>query len=149
MRVIVTCGPSYEPIDGVRRLTNFSTGELGAILAKALAERGIETVCLRGVGSTFAEPEAGVEVRPFTTNDDLARQLQVCSSEAEIGALFHAAALCDYRPAGILMRVDASSVPQNTDWAGALTLRLEPAVKISCSFEAGFPEPGYMGGSTS
>jgi phosphopantothenoylcysteine synthetase/decarboxylase len=27
MKVIVTCGPSYEPIDQVRRLTNFSTGE--------------------------------------------------------------------------------------------------------------------------
>ena len=29
MKVIVTCGPSYEPVDEVRRITNFSTGELG------------------------------------------------------------------------------------------------------------------------
>ncbi|HVY71907.1 MAG TPA: phosphopantothenoylcysteine decarboxylase, partial [Verrucomicrobiae bacterium] len=37
MKVIVTCGPSYEPIDEVRRLTNFSTGELGVLLAEELA----------------------------------------------------------------------------------------------------------------
>ena len=40
MKVIVTCGPSYEPIDEVRRLTNFSTGELGVLLSNHLARAG-------------------------------------------------------------------------------------------------------------
>jgi phosphopantothenoylcysteine decarboxylase/phosphopantothenate--cysteine ligase len=40
MKVIVTCGPSYEPIDQVRRLTNFSTGELGVLLSDELARAG-------------------------------------------------------------------------------------------------------------
>ena len=40
MKIIVTCGPSYEPIDEVRRITNFSTGELGSRLARALARAG-------------------------------------------------------------------------------------------------------------
>ena len=39
-RVIVTCGPSFEPIDQVRRITNFSTGELGILLANALTSAG-------------------------------------------------------------------------------------------------------------
>jgi len=42
MKVIVTCGPSYEPIDQVRRLTNFSTGELGVHLSNQLARAGFE-----------------------------------------------------------------------------------------------------------
>src|ERR1700730_630479 len=49
MRVVVTCGPSYEPIDEVRRITNFSTGELGSLLANHLAKAGCEVVCFRGV----------------------------------------------------------------------------------------------------
>ena len=37
MRIIITSGPSYEPLDGVRRLSNFSTGELGTLLAEGFA----------------------------------------------------------------------------------------------------------------
>ncbi len=42
MKVIVTTGPSYEPIDEVRRITNFSSGELGLLLANTLARAGCE-----------------------------------------------------------------------------------------------------------
>ena len=41
VKVIVTCGPSYEPIDEVRRITNFSTGELGILLANRLTRAGL------------------------------------------------------------------------------------------------------------
>ena len=51
-RVVVTCGPSYEPIDEVRRLTNFSTGELGILLANALSSAGYDVLCFKGVGAT-------------------------------------------------------------------------------------------------
>src|SRR4051812_8335603 len=101
MRVIVTCGPSYEPIDEVRRLTNFSTGELGALLAEALARAGHETICFRGVAATWPERPHGAEVRPFTTNDDLAAQLRMLGTDEPVGALFHTAALADYRVASI------------------------------------------------
>ena len=81
MRAIVTCGPSYEPIDEVRRLTNFSTGELGTILAAALARAGVETLCLRGVAATWPELPHGATVT-FTAVEqhadcrkELARQL--------------------------------------------------------------------------
>jgi len=47
-KVIVTCGPSYEPIDQVCRLTNSSTGELGVHLSNHLARAGFEVFCLKG-----------------------------------------------------------------------------------------------------
>src|SRR3954464_75664 len=101
MRVIVTCGPSYEPIDEVRRLTNFSTGELGTLLAAALARAGCETICLRGAAATWPERPPGAEVRPFTTNDDLGAQLRQLAGEAPCAALFHTAALADFRIAAV------------------------------------------------
>src|SRR6201996_9636755 len=71
MRVVVTCGPSYEPIDEVRRITNFSTGELGALLAGQLVKAGCEVVCYRGVGATTQQKMTGVKVVPFGTNQHL------------------------------------------------------------------------------
>ena len=40
MRIVITTGPSYEPIDKVRRLSNFSSGELGTLLAEGFSEAG-------------------------------------------------------------------------------------------------------------
>jgi phosphopantothenoylcysteine synthetase/decarboxylase len=48
MNCIVTAGPTYEPLDDVRRLTNFSTGRLGTELANFLAARGHKVILLIG-----------------------------------------------------------------------------------------------------
>ena len=48
MNCIVTAGPAYEPLDDVRRLTNFSTGRLGTELANYLAARGHNVHLLLG-----------------------------------------------------------------------------------------------------
>lgn len=127
MKVIVTCGPSFEPIDEVRRLTNFSTGELGALLAEQLGAAGHEVFCLKGSGATHPGPAPGPGclVRRFDTNDDLLALLREISSAHGIGAVFHAAALCDYRVAAV--RDDAGNACQSAKIAsrsGALTLQL-------------------------
>ena len=46
MHCIVTAGPTYEPLDKVRRLTNFSTGRLGSELVTFLTARGHDTTLL-------------------------------------------------------------------------------------------------------
>jgi phosphopantothenoylcysteine synthetase/decarboxylase len=146
MRVIVTCGPSYEPIDEVRRLTNFSTGELGTLLSEALARAGHETICFRGVAATWPEQPRGAEVRPYTTNDDLAAQLRQLSTEEPFGAFFHTAALADYRVASIH---DAHGQPlarrKTPTGLGAITLRLEPASKILPQLRSWFPSAALVG----
>src|SRR5271163_4223844 len=97
MRIVITSGPSYEPIDQARRISNFSTGELGTLLAEAFAEAGHSVVCFRGVASTFAPPLWPVEVIPFTTNENLETGLRQLPARDEMSFVFHAAALCDFR----------------------------------------------------
>ena len=97
MKIIVTCGPSYEPIDEVRRITNFSTGELGSRLASTLAEAGHEVICLKGVASTTSERVFQAQIVPFTTNDDLMARLEELGQTRSVGAIFHAAALADFK----------------------------------------------------
>jgi len=146
MRIVITSGPSYEPLDQVRRLSNFSTGELGTLLAEGFAEAGHSVVCFRGVASTFAPPLWPVEVIPFTTNDDLAAGLQSLPAREEATIVFHAAALCDFKireivdEKGIAVRGDKIS-----SRAGRLTLSLEPVPKLIASLRRMFPASILVG----
>src|SRR5271155_2633710 len=97
MRIVITAGPSYEPIDRVRRLTNFSTGELGTLLAEAFAAAGHQVIMFRGEGSSFPPPLWPVEVVPFATNEDLESSLRRLLKKEEVAIVFQAAALCDFR----------------------------------------------------
>ena len=76
MHCIVTAGPTYEPIDQVRRLTNHSTGRLGTGLAKRLACDGHEVTLLRGRSATHSDLPESVELQTFTTTADLAEKLE-------------------------------------------------------------------------
>src|SRR5262245_8829697 len=146
MKVIVTTGPSFEPIDEVRRLTNFSTGELGVLLANRLASRGCQVFCLKGVGATYPGPLQGPTHVPFTTNDELHQRLVELSQTESIQALFHVAALCDFK----VHRVeDAQGQTQSSakldSRASALTIHLEPAKKIISTLRGLFPQATLVG----
>jgi len=139
-RVIVTCGPSYEPIDEVRRITNFSTGQLGASLSNRLATDGHEVICLRGsaaLRSVTLDPR--VRHTPFTTNDDLLEKLNRVPDRDHIVAVFHAAALADFR-------VDRPSTDRKiSSRAGSLTLTLVPALKLIGKLRTLFPKAWIVG----
>jgi phosphopantothenoylcysteine synthetase/decarboxylase len=146
MRVVVTCGPSYEPIDEVRRITNFSTGELGTMLANHLVKAGVEVVCFRGVGATSAERVAGAKVIPFATNDNLRAELESLKGREKIGAVFHTAALCDYRVKSVLdsggAEIAATKIPSRS---GELTLTLDPSAKLILELRDLFPVSRIVG----
>lgn len=135
-RVFVTCGPSYEPVDEVRRLTNHSTGELGSLLAGSLAASGFRVVCFRGEGASYAAPD-GVDVRPFTTNASLLDLLEQAAGSAD--AIFHAAALCDFgvEPAGEGKKIPSRGTPP--------VLRLFPLPKVLARLRPLFPEAVLIG----
>lgn len=146
MRVIVTCGPGYEPIDRVRRITNFSTGELGLLLAQRLARAGFEVICLKGVGATFHLPLPGVFVTRFTTNENLLRKLRRIAARAPVAAVFHAAALSDFRVKSVS---SAAGEPLRekkiSSRAGELTLTLEPVPKLIRELRTLFPASRLVG----
>ena len=71
MRVVITGGPSSEPIDQVRMITNRSTGELAVKLARRVAASGHEVDLLLGQGSIFRSQPA----KYFFSNEDLYRLL--------------------------------------------------------------------------
>ena len=146
MKIIITCGPSYEPIDGARRMTNMSTGKLGVTLANHLTDAGHEVICLKGEGSTFAGPLRAQRVETFATNDDLAKQLESLRRQENIDAVFHAAALCDYRVEKVMSADgEAMSSPKFATRDGRLHLVLAPAMKVLPRMRDWFPEARIIG----
>ena len=146
MTVVVTCGPAWEPLDGMRRLTNASTGRLGAQLAKALTDAGHRVLVLRGDGATAPAPSRAAEVTAFGTNDDLARLLLSLREREPVHALLHAAALCDFRVAEVLdsqgVALRESKIPSRS---GRIRLELEPATKVLPRLREWFPRARIAG----
>src|SRR5580658_1084793 len=95
MNCIVTAGPTYEPLDDVRRLTNFSTGRLGTELANYLAARGHKVVLLIGEAAVYAGERKAQRVEVFTTTADLREKLKTLSAK-KVDGVFHAAAVSDF-----------------------------------------------------
>ncbi|MDB6131557.1 MAG: coaBC 2, partial [Verrucomicrobiales bacterium] len=145
-KVIVTCGPGFERIDDVRRLTNMSTGQLGVLLAERLASRNLEVICYKGSGATWPHPQGGVDVQTFDTNDDLLELFKKAAKENHISAIFHVAALCDYKVKSINneagQSVKSEKIPTN---AGSIILELEPSLKVLPLLRPMFPSAMIVG----
>ncbi len=146
MKVIVPCGPSYEPIDQVRRLTNSSTGELGVQLSNRLAEADFEVICLKGSAATFPGPGEQCQIQQFNTNDDVVDLLTKVAAKHDIAAVFHAAALCDYKVQRVTDDQGRScDSPKIDSRSGALTVHLDPATKVISRMRGLFPHSLLVG----
>lgn len=93
-KVLVTAGPTQEPLDPVRYLTNHSTGKMGYALAKMAMLRGAEVTLISG--PTTIAPPPFVNVIPVTTAQDMFDAVAANAHEADM--IFKAAAVADYTP---------------------------------------------------
>ena len=93
-RIVVTAGPTWEPIDPVRFVGNRSTGKMGFAVATEAFERGAAVTLVVGPGTV--EPPAGPAVVRVTTADEMRRA--VLDAAADADAVVMAAAVADFRP---------------------------------------------------
>jgi len=108
MNCLVTAGPTYEPVDRVRRLTNWATGELGLRLCQALRAEGHRVILLLSETASCQLPAHADVIERFGTTHDLEDRLH-CLRGEPIGALFHTAAVSDFRPGRIRHGTDPST----------------------------------------
>ncbi len=94
-RVVVTAGPTREPIDPVRFISNPSSGKMGYALAAVAARRGAEVVLVSGP-TALPEPP-GVRTVRVETADEMARAVEAVAGPMDL--FVGAAAVSDYRPA--------------------------------------------------
>lgn len=118
-RVLITAGPTREPIDPVRFLSNASTGTMGIELAREALARGAAVDLV--LGPTALTPPAGAQVERVTT----AREMEAATLARAPGATIAiaTAAVADWRPA----ETYASKV-KKTDEPQALRLERNPDI---------------------
>jgi phosphopantothenoylcysteine decarboxylase/phosphopantothenate--cysteine ligase len=146
---IVTAGPTYEPLDHVRRLTNFSTGRLGSELAVYLAAQGYSVHLLLGEQATCLRDIKVARVETFTTTSDLALRLQKLAAPG-VKAVFHAAAVSDFTFGKVFQRTvdgvltELKSGKYSTRQEGLLA-ELTPTPKIIAKLREWFPAAHLVG----
>jgi phosphopantothenate---cysteine ligase (CTP) len=141
MRVVITGGPSSEPIDDVRLITNRSTGELGVILAQAFRQSGHEVSLFLGRLTQFRLPQAAY----FDRNEDLQRMLGEINERKSVDVLLHAAALSDFR----VVAVRAGNTDVGLKKIGSehrtLSVELAPKPKVIAGLRDLFPNALIVG----
>lgn len=118
MDVLVTAGPTQEPIDPVRIITNHSTGTMGYALAAAAARRGARVTLVSG--PTQLDTPPGVTRIDVTTAEEMHAAVQ---QHAGADLVLMAAAVADYTPAA-----PASSKIKKGEALSSLDLRRTPDI---------------------
>ena len=149
MRCFVTAGPTWEPLDKARRLTNFSTGTLGGELANALAAAGHAVELFLSETAVWGAPLAAVRVHAFSTTASLVTKIQSRATQ-DPACFFHAAAVSDFTGGVAYQRcLDGSFERLEEDkWttrSGKIWVELDPTPKILPQLRNWFPQGILLG----
>ncbi len=120
MRVLITCGPTWVPIDDVRIISNQSTGEMGHLIAQECLARGFQVTLIEGA-VTHAWENKRARVVKYQYFDELNEALNV-ELKKKYDVVMHAAAVSDFKLKTALKGKISS--------AKALTLKLVPTIKL-------------------
>lgn len=149
MRCIITAGPTYEKLDDVRRLTNFSSGHLGTELSNFLVGRGHYVTLLIGEQATYGGERRAQLVETFSTTESLRARLRQMA-DGNVDAVFHAAAVSDFRfgktwvrsSSGELTEVKSGKLSTRQ---GNLLAELVPTPKIIAELRPLYPTAKLVG----
>jgi phosphopantothenoylcysteine decarboxylase/phosphopantothenate--cysteine ligase len=120
--VLITAGPTQEPLDPVRYLSNRSSGKMGYALAEAAAERGARVILVSGpVALAAPGPSMGIELIPVRTAVEMRQAVMDHLEQANM--VIKAAAVADYHRANPPMQKVKKT-------AARLSLELDPTPDI-------------------
>jgi phosphopantothenoylcysteine synthetase/decarboxylase len=144
LRILVTAGGTEEPVDGVRRLTNSSTGATGGALASHFAECGVEVLLLHAERAPLSG--ISVERETFVTFTDLEAALRRVLSARRWDAVVHAAAVSDYSVASVEVdgRVFAANGRGKIGGESEVVIRLRPNAKLIDGIKRWSRDPDTM-----
>ncbi len=125
-KILVTAGPTYEPIDPVRFIGNHSTGKMGFDIAKAAADEGAEVILITGPTHLKMEHSL-IKVVRITSSEEMYNACHEYFNDVDVAVA--AAAVADYRPKTVALQKIKKS-------EGTLVLELEKTKDILSSLGA-------------
>jgi len=109
LKILITSGGTKENIDGVRYLSNLSTGKTGAAIAEYFLRNHHEVTFVHAENSVL--PNAGCKCISYFSFTDLTKQLQTLLSSEDFDAVIHLAAVGDYSVASIEVDGENHKIP--------------------------------------
>ena len=119
---LITAGPTREPLDPVRVLTNRSSGRMGYELARVAQRRGANVTLISG--PTPLTPPSGISLHPIATAAELRKAVEAHFPKCDV--LIMAAAVSDFRP----RTAARQKQKKDTIGSGGTSLTLEPTPDI-------------------
>jgi len=134
-KVLITAGPTFEPIDPVRGITNLSSGKMGYAIARAATMAGATVTMVSG--PTALTPPSGVQTVSVTT----ARQMYdaVMASVSDKDIFIAVAAVADWQ----VTEVSAQKIKKHDAGAPSLSFKANPDILAAV---AALPSPPYCVG---
>ena len=129
-KVLVTAGPTHEPIDPVRYLANRSSGKQGYALAEALADLGADVVLVSGP-TALNDPAGLTTIRVETAQE----MLDAVTAQLPVAAAIMCAAVADWRPESC----GTQKIKKAEGGASAITLTENPDILASLGHHAERP----------
>ncbi|MCC2547854.1 phosphopantothenoylcysteine decarboxylase [Hymenobacter sp. BT175] len=99
MKVLITAGPTYEPIDPVRFIGNHSTGKMGYALAEEFAAQGAQVTLVSGPTNLPDPTTASIQTIRVETADQMYAAAREAAPAADVWVF--AAAVADYKPRNV------------------------------------------------
>ncbi len=134
--VLITAGPTYEPIDPVRFIGNRSSGKMGFALAQAAQEAGANVTLI--AGPVHLPTPSGVQRVDVETAAQMREAVQRSVAGSDI--FISCAAVADFRP----LQTEANKIKKTA--GNALELQLEPTVDIVSEVASGDNRPAFIVG---
>jgi phosphopantothenoylcysteine synthetase/decarboxylase len=144
-RVVVTSGGTREAIDGVRHITNFSSGTTGAALADAFAAAGWHVTLVRA-RDAVRPSDPGVAQVPFASVADLDAACRDQLRDHDVDAVVHAAAVSDFVVDAVVVDGVRHPAPLvgKLDSARSLSVELVPSPKVLPRLRGYSRNPGVV-----
>ena len=134
VRMLITAGPTFEPLDAVRGITNKSSGKMGYSVARAAVEAGAKVTLVSG--PTGLRAPAQVDRIDVVSADDMLAAVKKQVAQADV--FVSVAAVADYRPA----KVSEQKIKKSD---AAMTIELVPNTDI-LAYVAALPKPPFCVG---
>jgi len=134
VKALVTAGPTQEPLDPVRFLSNYSSGKQGYAIAKALSEAGAATTLVSGPVE-LAPPRHAKLVKVTSAREMLA----ACEAALPVDVAVFTAAVADWRP-----ELQANQKIKKTDGTPAPQIKLTANPDILATLSRGQRRPGLV-----
>jgi len=134
VRILITAGPTFEPIDAVRGITNRSSGRMGYAVAQAALEAGAHVTLVSGPTELAAPPQA--QKIDVVTAQQMLDAVNAHVTDCDV--FISVAAVADYRPT-------QPSKQKLKKQDQALTLQLEPTVDILATVASRAKPPFCVG----